>query len=173
MKKRNEVIATILFCAIMTVGSFSVNAEQESQNEAGSSVSVLPVKRLTEKSVDENPFMAKGDTNIHHDCYNTDTTDAVLPLGIYPEINVSYEKVNANASPAIFFDSCGHAVVPLLGGLAIRDINAEETQTIGYFSPTQHDGGGYMIQSSYSFVDESDRLVCPTSNNHILINFII
>jgi len=34
MKKRNEVIATILFCAIMTVGSFSVNAEQESQNEA-------------------------------------------------------------------------------------------------------------------------------------------
>ena len=169
MKKRNEVRATILFCAIMTVGSFSVNAEQESQNEAGSSVSVLPVKKLTEKSVDENPFMAKSDTNIHHDCYNTDTTDAVLPLGIYPEINVSYEKVNANASPAIFFDSCGHAVVPLLGGLAIRDINAEETQTIGYFSPTQHDGGGYMIQSSYSFVDESDRLVCPTSNNHILI----
>ena len=47
MKKRNEVIATILFCAIMTVGSFSVNAEQESQNEAGSSVSVLPVKKLT------------------------------------------------------------------------------------------------------------------------------
>ena len=79
MKKRNEVIATILFCAIMTVGSFSVNAEQESQNEAGSSVSVLPVKKLTEKSVDENPFMAKGDTNIHHDCYNTDSTDEVLP----------------------------------------------------------------------------------------------
>ena len=105
MMKRNEVIATILFCAIMTAGSFSVNAEQESQNEAGSSVSVLPVKKLTEKSVDENPFMAKGDTNIHHDCYNTDTTDAVLPLGIYPEINVSYEKVNANASPAVFFDS--------------------------------------------------------------------
>ena len=113
--------------------------------------------------------MAKGDTNIHHDCYNTDTTDAVLPLGIYPEINVSYEKVNANASPAIFFDSRGHAVVPLQGGLAIRDINADETQTLGYFSPAQHDGGGYMIQSSYSFVDESDRLVCPTSNNHVLM----
>lgn len=63
MKKRNEVIATILFCAIMTAGSFSVNAEQESQNEAGSSVSVLPVKKLTEKSVDENPFMAKEAVN--------------------------------------------------------------------------------------------------------------
>lgn len=113
--------------------------------------------------------MSNGDTNIHHDCYNTDTTDAVLPIGIYPEINVSFEKTNANASPAIFFDSYGHAIVPLLGGLAIRDLNAAQTQTIGYFSPTQHDGGGYVIQSSYSFVDESNRIVCPTSNNHVLM----
>ena len=93
----------------------------------------------------------------------------MLPVGIYSEINVSYEKVNANASPAIFFDSYGHAVVPFLGGLAIRDINADETQTVGYFSPKQHDEGGYVIQSSYSFVDESNRIVCPTSNNHVLM----
>ncbi len=79
------------------------------------------------------------------------------------------KKTNANASPAIFFDSYGHAVVPLLGGLAIRDINAEETQTLGYFSPKQHDNGEYLIQSSYSFVDESNRLVCPTNNNHVLM----
>ena len=77
--------------------------------------------------------------------------------------------MNANASPAIFFDTYGHAVVPLLGGLAIRDINADETQTEGYFSPKQHDTGDYVIQSSYSFVDESNRLVCPTSNNHVLM----
>ena len=113
--------------------------------------------------------MAASDSNIHHDCYNTDSTDEVLPIGIYSEINVSYEKTNANASPAIFFDSYGHAVVPLLGGLAIRDINAEETQTLGYFSPKQHDNGEYLIQSSYSFVDESNRLVCPTNNNHVLM----
>ena len=113
--------------------------------------------------------MAASDSNIHHDCYNTDSTDEVLPVGIYSEINVSYEKTNANASPAIFFDSYGHAVVPLLGGLAIRDINAEETQTLGYFSPKQHDNGEYLIQSSYSFVDESNRLVCPTNNNHVLM----
>ena len=68
-----------------------------------------------------------------------------------------------------FFDTYGHAVVPFLGGLAIRGINADETQTLGCFSPKQHDGGGYMIQSSYSFVDESNRLVCPTSNNHVLM----
>ena len=119
--------------------------------------------------MEENPYMAKSDSNIHHDCYNTDSTDEVLPVGIYSEINVSYEKVNANASPAIFFDSYGHAVVPFLGGLAIRDINADETQTVGYFSPKQHDEGGYVIQSSYSFVDESNRIVCPTSNNHVLM----
>lgn len=129
----------------------------------------LPVKALTAKRVDENPYMAKSDANIHHDGYNTDSTDEVLPLGIYPEINVSYEKTNANASPAIYFDSYGHAVVPFLGGIAIRDLNTEETQTLGYFSPKQHDGGEYVIQSSYTFLDAENRIVCPTSNNHVLM----
>ena len=129
----------------------------------------LPVKALAPKRVDVNPYMAKSDANIHHDGYNTDSTDEILPLGIYPEINVSYETTNANASPAIYFDSYGHAVVPLLGGIAIRDLNAEETKTLGYFSPKQHDGGGYMIQSSYTFLDNENRIVCPTSNNHVLM----
>ena len=129
----------------------------------------LPVKALSPKQVDVNPYMAKSDANIHHDGYNTDSTDEVLPVGIYPEINVSYETTNANASPAIYFDSYGHAVVPLLGGIAIRDLNAEETKTLGYFSPKQHDGGGYMIQSSYTFLDQENRIVCPTSNNHVLM----
>ena len=113
--------------------------------------------------------MAKSDANIHHDGYNTDSTDEILPLGIYPEIHVSYETTNPNASPAIYFDSYGHAVVPLLGGIAIRDLNAEETKTLGYFSPKQHDGGGYLIQSSYTFLDAENRIVCPTSNNHVLM----
>ena len=129
----------------------------------------LPVKTLNPKQVEENPYMAKSDANIHHDGYNTDSTDEILPLAIYPEINVSYETTNANASPAIYFDSYGHAVVPLLGGIAIRDLNAEETKTLGYFSPKKHDGGGYVIQSSYTFLDESNRIVCPTSNNHVLM----
>ncbi len=129
----------------------------------------LPVKALNPKQVEENPYMAKSDANIHHDGYNTDSTDEILPLGIYPEINVSYEKTNANASPAIYFDSYGHAVVPLLGGIAIRDLNAEETKTLGYFSPKKHDGGGYVIQSSYTFLDSENRIVCPTSNNHVLM----
>ena len=136
---------------------------------SAASAAVLPVKALSPKQVDVNPYMAKSDANIHHDGYNTDSTDEVLPVGIYPEINVSYETTNANASPAIYFDSYGHAVVPLLGGIAIRDLNAEETKTLGYFSPKQHDGGGYMIQSSYTFLDQENRIVCPTSNNHVLM----
>ena len=136
---------------------------------AAAGAAALPVKALAPKRVDENPYMAKSDANIHHDGYNTDSTDEVLPVGIYPEINVSYETTNANASPAIYFDSYGHAVVPLLGGIAIRDLNAEETKTLGYFSPKQHDGGGYVIQSSYTYLDNENRIVCPTSNNHVLM----
>ena len=136
---------------------------------AAAGAAALPVKALAPKRVDENPYMAQSDANIHHDGYNTDSTDEVLPVGIYPEINVSYETTNANASPAIYFDSYGHAVVPLLGGIAIRDLNAEETKTLGYFSPKQHDGGGYVIQSSYTYLDNENRIVCPTSNNHVLM----
>ena len=177
MKKRAMIIA--MMAAMLTVASDCtvklLHAEETQTKEAqaedsqSEGTSQLPIKALSPKVVEENPYMAKSDSNIHHDCYNTDSTDEVLPVGIYSEINVSYEKVNANASPAIFFDSYGHAVVPFLGGLAIRDINADETQTVGYFSPKQHDEGGYVIQSSYSFVDESNRIVCPTSNNHVLM----
>lgn len=171
MKKRALILAMITFIAAATSESSinMVRAEETQTEENTAQTSELPIKTLTQKVIDENPYMAASDSNIHHDCYNTDSTDEVLPVGIYSEINVSYEKTNANASPAIFFDSYGHAVVPLLGGLAIRDINAEETQTLGYFSPKQHDNGEYLIQSSYSFVDESNRLVCPTNNNHVLM----
>ena len=171
MKKRALILAMIAFIA-STTSEPSINmvrAEETQTEKNAGQTSELPIKTLTPKVIDENPYMAASDSNIHHDCYNTDSTDEVLPVDIYSEINVSYEKTNANASPAIFFDSYGHAVVPLLGGLAIRDINAEETQTLGYFSPKQHDNGDYLIQSSYSFVDESNRLVCPTNNNHVLM----
>ena len=176
MKKRALILAMIAFIAATTsepsinmVRAEETQAEETQTEENAGQTSELPIKTLTPKVIDENPYMAASDSNIHHDCYNTDSTDGVLPVDIYSEINVSYEKVNPNASPAVFFDSYGHAVVPLLGGLAIRDINAEETQTLGYFSPKQHDNGDYLIQSSYSFVDESNRLVCPTNNNHVLM----
>lgn len=190
MKKRALILAMIAFMVTATSDytagivraeeaqkenetAQTEEADETQQTEEPKEITVetseVTIKPLTAKSVDENPYMAKGDSNIHHDCYNTDSTDEVLPVDIYSEINVSYEKVNANASPAVFFDSYGHAIVPLLGGLAIRDINADETQTLGYFSPKQHDNGSYLIQSSYSFVDESNRIVCPTNDNRVLM----
>lgn len=171
MKKRALILAMIAFIAT-TTSEPSINmvrAEETQTEENAGQTSELSIKTLTPKVIDENPYMAASDSNIHHDCYNTDSTDEVLPVDIYSEINVSYEKVNPNASPAVFFDSYGHSVVPLLGGLAIRDINADEAQTLGYFSPKQHDNGSYLIQSSYSFVDESNRIVCPTNDNRVLM----
>ena len=181
MKKRALILAIVAFIAA-TTSEPSINmvraeetqveetqVEETQTEENAGQTSELPIKTLTPKVIDENPYMAASDSNIHHDCYNTDSTDEVLPVDIYSEINVSYEKVNPNASPAVFFDSYGHSVVPLLGGLAIRDINADEAQTLGYFSPKQHDNGSYLIQSSYSFVDESNRIVCPTNDNRVLM----
>ena len=181
MKKRALILAIIAFIAA-TTSEPSINmvraeetqveetqVEETQTEENAGQTSELPIKTLTPKAMDVNPYMAASDSNIHHDCYNTDSTDEVLPVDIYSEINVSYEKVNPNASPAVFFDSYGHSVVPLLGGLAIRDINADEAQTLGYFSPKQHDNGSYLIQSSYSFVDESNRIVCPTNDNRVLM----
>ena len=177
MKERNIIrsalsllLAAGLCLSMAACGGTQGSADESATSESSAlSSAALPVKTLKPKQVEENPYMAKSDANIHHDGYNTDSTDEILPLGIDPEINVSYETTNANASPAIYFDSYGHAVVPLLGGIAIRDLNAEETKTLGYFSPKQHDGGGYVIQSSYTFLDEANRIVCPTSNNHVLM----
>ena len=189
MKKRNPIpsVCSFLLAGTLTLSMAACSAAQTSAEDtampsptasttpaeaATPSAPVsgaLPVKALQPKQVEENPYMAKSDANIHHDGYNTDSTDEILPLGIYPEIHVSYETTNPNASPAIYFDSYGHAVVPLLGGIAIRDLNAEETTTLGYFSPKQHDGSSYLIQSSYTFLDAENRIVCPTSNNHVLM----
>ena len=171
MKKKKITYFAIPFMLAGTIGFTMTGCTSNQSIEKSSSYTggKLPVKAMKAKNVDENPYMAKSDANIHHDGYNTDSTDEILPLGIYPEINISYEKTNPNASPAIYFDNYGNAVVPLLGGIAIRDINSEETKTLGYFSPRKHDGSNYVIQSSYTFLDSKNRIVCPTSNNHVLM----
>ena len=134
MNKRKKIYSVFSFllagtlCLSMAAcGGTPTPAEDETTSSAPLS-GALPVKALQPKHVDENPYMAKSDANIHHDGYNTDSTDEILPLGIYPEINVSFETTNPNASPAIYFDNYGHAVVPLLGGIAIRVV-----QRSGFF----------------------------------------
>ena len=103
----------------------------------------LTPQPLPQKSIDVNPYMSPGESNVHNDSYNSDVTDAVLPIGIDGEVNTSIEKLNTYAAPAIFYDSYGNAISPLLGGIAIRDLNAEVTTTQGAFIPAKHDGGGY------------------------------
>ena len=115
MKKRTLFLAMTALMITMTSGSGgslpAVYADEIPTEAAETSESTeLPIKPLTAKIVDENPYMAKSDSNIHHDCYNTDSTDEVLPVDIYSEINVSYEKTNPNASPAIFFDTYGRSL---------------------------------------------------------------
>ena len=67
---------------------------------SGGAETTLPPKPLTRKVLDVNPFMGTSESNIHHDCYNTDSADAVLPIGICSEVNVAMEKVNPHASSA-------------------------------------------------------------------------
>ena len=111
MKKRTILLAFIISAVAMTSGCSSnepkTDEVKQEQTKTESVSSGVTIKPLTQMALDENPYMAKNDANIHHDCYNSDSTDEVLPVGIYPEINVSYEKVNPNASPAVFFDNYG------------------------------------------------------------------
>ena len=97
----------------------------------------LPVKALNPKQVEENPYMAKSDANIHHDGYNTDSTDEILPLAIYPEINVSYETTNANAivdlpgpPPVKFIDSSNNCNVPDVDIIAVIRIVGFKSGTV-------------------------------------------
>ena len=95
-KKLQCSVPTLLLAGVLCLTLAACGAKQSSDmlaSDTDSAVSAaLPVKAMNAKRVDENPYMAKSDANIHHDGYNTDSTDEVLPLGIYPEINVSYEK---------------------------------------------------------------------------------
>lgn len=105
MKGRKILLAFIISAITLTSGcanGTSKTEEAKSEQKTTEENAVVPIKPITEKAIDDNPYMAKSDANVHQDCYNSDTTDEVLPVDIYPEINVSYEKVNQNASPAVF-----------------------------------------------------------------------
>ena len=73
MKKRTLFLAmTALMITMTSGGSLTAVYADEIPTEAAetSESTELPIKSLTAKIVDENPYMAKSDSNIHHDCYN-------------------------------------------------------------------------------------------------------
>lgn len=161
-------IFAVLLAAMVLLTSGCQNQNDGQDSYLSDSFSIAP-KPLTAKYIKQNPYMAKSEANIHNDTYNSDSTNAVLPLGIYTEVNSSLETEGFQAPPAIFYDEYGNAVSPLLGGIAIRDLNSDVIETLGSFIPSKDDDESYSIQSSYSFVDSDNNIVCPTSHNHILI----
>ena len=116
MKKRNPIysVGSFLLAGALTLSMAACSAAQTPAEDTQASSAAatpaeaaapaeettpsapvsgaLPVKALQPKQVEENPYMAKSDANIHHDGYNTDSTDEILPLGIYPEIHVSMRR---------------------------------------------------------------------------------
>ena len=67
----------------------------------------LPVKAMNAKRVDENPYMAKSDANIHHDGYNTDSTDEVAYLPEMPYREVDLDKAARNVLTQEQFEQDG------------------------------------------------------------------
>ena len=85
-KKLQCSVPTLLLAGVLCLTLAACGAKQSSDMLASDTDSAasaaLPVKAMNAKRVDENPYMAKSDANIHHDGYNTDSTDEVLPLGV-------------------------------------------------------------------------------------------
>ena len=79
MKKRTILLAFIISAVAMTSGCSSnepkTDEVKQEQTKTESVSSGVTIKPLTQKAIDENPYMAKNDANIHHDCYNSDSTD--------------------------------------------------------------------------------------------------
>ena len=76
MKKRALILAMIAFIAATTsepsinmVRAEETQAEETQTEENAGQTSELPIKTLTPKAMDVNPYMAVSDSNIHHDCY--------------------------------------------------------------------------------------------------------
>lgn len=86
MKKRTLILAmTALMITMTSAGNCTaVYAEETAAATEDAGSTEFPIKPLSAKVVDENPYMADSDSNIHHDCYNTDSTDeeACQPFGL-------------------------------------------------------------------------------------------
>ncbi len=130
------------------------------------------------KAIAQNPYLPAAEAMIHNDAYNSDVTDKPMPLGIYSELHEGISSDAPNSPPAFFYDIEGNAVCPYSvtlsngtvvgGGVAIRDMDGEETEMLGSFMPAWDDTTAYGIQISYSFVDAHNHLVGPTTTGHVV-----
>lgn len=129
----------------------------------------LVPKTLAPNAVTPNPYMANSDNSVHNDTYSSDVTDAVLPLGIGSILRTSLETKNPQAPSAAFYDEKGNAITPFNGGVAIADMSGDTITRQGVFVPAQHDTQQYRVQISYSFVDNANHVVLPTTHGHVIV----
>ena len=73
MKKRTILLAFIISAVAMTSGCSAnepkTDEVKQEQTKTESVSSGVTIKPLTQKAIDENPYMAKNDANIHHACW--------------------------------------------------------------------------------------------------------
>ncbi len=175
------ILVTSLASSMVLWSCSSEPNSEESKGESESGMAVegeeeemvnepLVPNPLTAKKVEENPYMCDSENSVHSDNYNSDVTDAILPIGINSEVQFSLETESTNAPPSVFYDAYNNAYAPYQSiGIAIRDLDSEEIKTLGSFLPTTDDDHPYAIQQSYSFIDNNNHIVAPTTDNRVIM----
>lgn len=161
--------AVCAFAFLMILGMAGCGQTEDAAGGNGAADNALVPHPLPVNAVTANPYMAGQDAAVHNDSYSSDVTASPAPLGINSEVNVTLDNESTNSTPCAFYDNKGNAVAPYQGGIAIKNLAAEKVEILGSFVPRRDDGQTYNIQSSYSFVDEKNRVVVPTSNGHVMM----
>lgn len=140
-------------------------------------------RRLPPKRHKINPYVARSESSMHNDCYSSDVSDAVAPMGIYPEVTF-LRTVDDSQTPStpslapstIYFDDLNNAYIAIKqSGVAIVDLAGERMTLRGSFVPLEHDvadngiQADYIIQIAYSFIDDAGRVVGPTNHGHVVM----
>lgn len=152
----------------LLAGCAASSEEAEPAATSPAASQALAPNPLPANQVAANPYLSASEGLIHNDCYSSDVTDAVLPLDIDSSVSLSVETRNVTAPSAAFYDERGNAISPLLGGISISRFDGDTIERLGSFVPSLHDGGGYSVQISYSFVDADGNVVMPTTDGRIL-----
>ncbi len=166
--KKIYLIATIVLFMFCLPGCSNESGILDKSATETAFTTLVPHK-MAPNAVTPNPYMANSDNSVHNDNYSSDVTNAVLPLGINSQLNLSLETQNPQAPSAAFYDEDGNAITPYIGGVAIVDMTGDEILRKGVFVPAQHDSQQYRVQISYSFVDSYGNVVLPTSHGHVIV----
>ncbi len=161
------LLSATIFLIVTNIGTTtdkSLLADTKQANNA------LTPKPLSTKNIPQNPYMANSENCVHVDNYNSDTTDSILPIGINSEVISSFDTESTNAPPSVLYDSYNNTYAPYLStGIAARNIDSTTIYTQGSFVPSIDDDHQYAIQQSYSFIDNNNNIVAPTTDNRIII----